>query len=61
VPWLAVDVALAVLSLGLLAAVLLSLWRAVKALSRTASEAGETVAAASERLADAQAERPRSR
>ena len=57
--WPAVDVLLALVSLGVLALVVLRLWRSVKALSRTAADAGEAVGAASDRLAAAQAEGPR--
>jgi hypothetical protein len=55
VPWVALDVAIALLPLVVIGVVLLRLWRSVKALTRTAGEAGETMGAASDRLAAAQA------
>jgi hypothetical protein len=55
VPWVALDVAIAVLPLVGIVLVLLGLWRSVKAFPRTAGEAGESVGAASDRLAATQA------
>jgi hypothetical protein len=55
VPWVALDVAIAVLPLVGIGLVLLRLWRSVKALTRTAGEAGESVGAATDRLAAVQA------
>lgn len=59
--WLTVDVALALLALGLLVTVSLSLWRAFKALSRTVSEAGAAVGTANDTLAATQAQAPKRR
>jgi len=50
VRWIVLDVALALLSLGLLAGVSLSLWRRGKALGRTVALAGDRVAAAAAQL-----------
>ena len=59
--WLAIDVALALLALGLLVTVSLGLWRALKALSRTVSEASAAVGAVNDTLAAAQAQAPKRR
>ena len=53
--WILVDVLLALLALGLLVVVGLSVWRRVQALGREVSRAGELVAEASTRLERAQA------
>jgi len=55
VPWVALDVAIAVLPLVGIGLVLLRLWRSVSVFTRTTGEAGETVGAATDRLAAAQA------
>ena len=48
--WILVDVVLALLALGVLAVLLLGLWRKVKALSSTVTRASEAVGRASEAL-----------
>ena len=48
--WILVDVVLALLALGLLVVVGLSLWRRVTALGREVSRAGELVASATAQL-----------
>ena len=60
-PWVALDVLIAVLPLVLMAVVVLKLWRSVRSLTRTAGSAGEAVGAASDRLAAAQAAGPQRR
>ena len=57
--WILVDVVLALLALGLLVLVGLSLWRRVKALGREVSRAGELVSRATAQLEQVQAEAPR--
>ena len=52
--WILVDVVLALVALGLLVVVGLSLWRRVKALRREVSRAGELVAQATTRLEQVQ-------
>lgn len=59
--WLAVDLALALLALGLLVAVSLRLWRALRTLSRAVGDASAAVGTASDRLAGAQAQAPQRR
>ena len=56
--WILLDVAIALAALAVLAALVLGLWRKVKALSATVAVAGETMAAATDRLAAAQASGP---
>jgi len=58
VRWILVDVVLALLSVGLLALVGLSLWRRVKRLGREVSRAGELVAQATAQLEQAQSAAP---
>ena len=58
--WILLDVLLAVLALGLLGAVGLSVWRRVTALGREVSRAGELVARAGTRLEQAPARVSRS-
>jgi len=58
VRWILVDVVLALLALGVLAVLLLGLWRKVKALSRTVSAAGERIGRATDGLAVAQGAGP---
>jgi hypothetical protein len=58
VPWLLVDVVLALLALAVLGFSALSLWRAVKGLGREVSRAGTEVGDATDALARAQAEAP---
>ena len=53
-PWILVDLALALLSLALLAVLVLRLWRKVKALSSAVAKAGEAVATATDALTVAQ-------
>ena len=53
--WILADVLLALLALGLLVVVGLSLWRRVRALSREVSRAGERIAQAASRLEQVQA------
>lgn len=57
--WLLVGIAVAVLSLVVLAVVLLSLWRRTKALMAEVSKAGEAVGAGTEALAQVQSAAPR--
>ena len=57
--WLLAGIAVAVLSLVVLALVLLSLWRRTKALMAEVSKAGEAVAAGTEALAQVQSPAPR--
>lgn len=59
--WVAVDVALAVLALGVLVSVALRLWRALGTLWRAVGVAGAAVGAASDQLAAAQARAPQRR
>ena len=56
--WLLVDLVLALVALAFLAVLSLGLWRKVKALSRTVTRAGESVASATEALALVQADGP---
>ena len=56
--WLLVDLVLALVALAVLAVLCLGLWRKVKALSRTVSRAGASVATATEALALVQADGP---
>ncbi len=56
--WILIDLALALLALGVLAVLGLGLWRKVKALSRTVGEAGKAVATATDALALAQGDGP---
>ena len=56
--WVLLDVLIAVLAVAGLIGVLLSLWRRVKAFTRAAGEAGETLGKASDTLASAQAAQP---
>ena len=56
--WILVDLVLALLALGLLAVLLLGLWRRVKALSRSVSAAGAVIATATDALAEAQGAGP---
>jgi hypothetical protein len=56
--WLLVDVLLGVVVLGGLTAVVLDLWRRVKALGREIGTAGAAIAAATDALADAQNKTP---
>ena len=56
--WLLVDLVLALVALAVLAVLSVGLWRKVKALSRTVSRAGESVATATEALALVQADGP---
>lgn len=60
-PWVALDVVIAVLPLVLMGLVVLRLWRSVRAFTRTAGEAGEAVGSANDRLAAAQAAGPQRR
>lgn len=57
-PWLLVDVVLALLALAVLGFSALSLWRAVKGLGREIGRAGTEVGAATDALARVQAEAP---
>ena len=57
-PFVLLDVAIALLALVVLALVGLLLWRRVKALSRLVGAAGAQVGAATSLLADLQAARP---
>ena len=57
-PFVLLDVAIALLSLVVLALVGVLLWRRVKALSRLVGAAGAQVGAATALLADLQAARP---
>ena len=54
--WILIDLVLVLGALAVLTVVGLGLWRRVKALSRTVAQAGETVGAATERLAAVQDE-----
>ncbi len=56
--WILLDLAIALAALGLLAFLVLGLWRKVKALSGAVARAGETVATATEQLAAVQAQGP---
>ena len=56
--WILLDLALALAALAVLAVLVRRLWRAVKALSREVATAGETIAAATDALAAAQAGGP---
>jgi hypothetical protein len=56
--WILLDVAIAVAALVVLAVLVLGLWRKVKALSAAVAVAGETVGAATDRLAAAQSSGP---
>ena len=56
--WLLVDLVLTLVALAFLGTLSLGLWRKVKALSRTVSRAGESVATATEALALVQADGP---
>ena len=58
--WVLLYLLIALVSLGCLGAVVLSLWRKVKALAAEVSRAGEAVGTASDALAAAQAESDRS-
>ncbi|MDP9101644.1 MAG: hypothetical protein M3N21_05805 [Actinomycetota bacterium] len=58
-PWLIVDIALALLALVVLGAVLLGLWRQVKALGAEVSRAGAALGEATDRLAAVQDTRGR--
>jgi hypothetical protein len=51
VPWIALFVVIAVIGLGVLAALTLRLWRQVKAFGREVSAAGRKITAATEELA----------
>jgi hypothetical protein len=55
VPWVLVDVAIAVLAVLLLVLACVTLWKRVRGLFRTAREASEKVGPASDALAAAQA------
>lgn len=57
VPWIVLDVGLAVLALGVLALAGLALWRRVRALTRAVGAAGQSLEAATDRLAQRQSER----
>jgi uncharacterized membrane protein len=52
--WLLLGIALAVVSLVVLAVVLLSLWRRTKTLMQAVGTAGDAVAASTEKLAQLQ-------
>jgi hypothetical protein len=56
--WILLDVAIAVAALAVLAVLVLGLWRKVQLLSAAVTVAGETVGAATDRLAAAQAAGP---
>jgi hypothetical protein len=56
--WVLLDVAIGLIAVLGLVMVLLSLWRRVKAFTRAAGEAGDTVGKASDALAAAQAAQP---
>ena len=56
--WILVDVVLALLALAVLAVLLLGLWRKVKALSSTVSQASERIGRATDGLAAAQGAGP---
>ena len=56
--WILIDLAIALAALAVLAVLVLSLWRRVKALSRLVAEAGETVGSATAALEAAQAAGP---
>ena len=56
--WILIDLAIALAALAVLAVLVLGLWRRVKALSRTVSAAGETMARATEALDAAQSAGP---
>jgi hypothetical protein len=58
VPWLLVDLLLVLVALALLVLCGLQLWWGVKRLGREVSAAGEKVAAASDALAQVQAQDP---
>jgi uncharacterized membrane protein len=55
VRWVLLDLLIVLLALGGLALVVLGLWRKVKDLAREVGRAGETVGAATEKLAELQA------
>ena len=57
-PWVLVDVAIAVLAVLLLVLASVTLWKRLKELFRTAREAGEKVGPATDALAAAQAATP---
>jgi hypothetical protein len=59
VPWVLVDVALVLVALVVLLMVVLSVWRAVKGLSREVTAAGTTIGAKTDELARLQSEAPR--
>ncbi|MBK5307791.1 MAG: hypothetical protein JJD92_13995 [Frankiaceae bacterium] len=56
--WVIVDIVLAVLALAGLGLVVLNLWRKVKELGREVARAGEAISAATDQLADVQAQLP---
>lgn len=56
--WILIDLAIALLALGLLAVLVLRLWKRVKALSKAVTAAGDAVTQASDALAAAQGEGP---
>lgn len=56
--WVLIDVVMAVAALAVLGVVVLGLWRKVKELGREVSRAGEAIGAATDKLAELQAERP---
>jgi hypothetical protein len=58
VPWVLVDVGIALLAVGLLIGAAVGLWRGVRAFFRTARAASEKVSVATDALAAAQADRP---
>jgi hypothetical protein len=58
VRWILLDLAIALAALAVLAVLVLGLWRKVKALSAAVVVAGETVGAATDRLAAAQSAGP---
>ena len=60
-PWLLLDLLIALAAIAMLVLVLLRLWRRLKSFSRAVREAGDAVAVASDRLAAAQAEAPERR
>ena len=56
--WVLVDVLLVLIALAVLGAILLGLWGKVKDLGREVGRAGEAIGAATDKLAELQAERP---
>jgi hypothetical protein len=50
VPWIGIDIALAVLGLAVLAGLAWRLWRQVRQLGRDVGAAGERIASASQQL-----------